>query len=298
MKKNVSVKSGKARTKRLLLTVISAVILIIAAIALFWFWNVQQKEDSPKNKPEKEQEEMNSISNNDSSDASVSDNSLTLVLPDSKDTISANSSSNGSDPSEDRVTYKEGFYYEPLSDALKEKITGQSYKENSEVTFDDLRYVSVLYYNFDGATQYGELICNKDIADDLTEIFYELYTNQYPIESIRLIDEFNADDNLSCEADNTSCFNYRTVPGSSELSKHAYGLAIDINPVYNPYSTTINGKKQIIPSNGESYVDRSKDFEHKIDSQDLCYKLFTEHGFTWGGDWKKEPDYQHFQKAE
>ena len=298
MKKNVLVKSGKAGKKRLFLTVISAVILIIAAIALFWFWNVQQKEDSPKNKPEKKQEEMNSVSDNDSSDASVSDNSLTLVIPDSKESISGNSSSNGSDPSEDRVTYKEGFYHEPLSDALKEKITGQSYKENSEVTYDDLRYVSVLYYNFDGATESGELICNNDIADDLTEIFFELYTNQYPIESIRLIDEFNADDNLSCEADNTSCFNYRTVPGSSELSKHAYGLAIDINPVYNPYSTTINGKKQIIPSNGESYVDRSKDFEHKIDSQDLCYKLFTEHGFTWGGNWKKEPDYQHFQKTE
>ena len=298
MKKELSAKSGTGRKKRLLLTVISAVILIIAAIVLFWFWSVQQKEDSPKNKPEKAQEEMNSVSDNDSSDAAVSDNSLTLVLPDSKNSISDNSSSNGSDPSEDRVTYKEGFYHEPVSDSLKEKITGLSYKENSTITYDDLRYVSVLYYNFDGATECGELICNKDIADDLTEIFFELYTNQYPIESIRLIDEFNADDNLSCEADNTSCFNYRTVPGSSELSKHAYGLAIDINPVYNPYSTTIDGKKQVIPSNGESYVDRSKDFEHKIDSKDLCYNLFTEHGFTWGGNWKKEPDYQHFQKAE
>ena len=103
----------------------------------------------------------------------------------------------------------------------------------------------------------------------------------------------------SCEANNTSCFNYRQVVGSSSLSKHALGLAIDINPLYNPYITyNGDGSANVYPENAADYVDRSKEFPYKIDENDLCYKLFTEHGFTWGGHWNNVKDYQHFQKAK
>lgn len=216
-----------------------------------------------------------------------------------------------------RIEYKQGFYYEPLSDEMKKRITGISYPVTDEdkdtvieainivssadeiqVAYDDLRYVNVLYYNFKGIERAGELICNKAIAQDLVEIFYELYMNNYQIEQIALIDEYGGDDILSMLDNNTSCFNYRVVDGTTSLSKHALGLAIDINPFYNPYVVYKNdGTTYISPQGSEIYADRSKDFAYKIDENDLCYKLFIEHGFTWGGNWNSCKDYQHFQKA-
>lgn len=220
----------------------------------------------------------------------------------------------------DRTTYQPGFYYEPLSEAIKKRITGISYpvaesqaKETAvpalnmiaddvspAISYDDLRYVSVLHYDFNGMEQEGELICNKAIAQDMVEIFYELYQNEYQIEQIRLVDEYSGDDTLSMQDNNTSCFNYRVVDGTDSLSKHAYGLAIDINPFFNPYivfGKGENGGDYISPAGSECYTDRSKNFAYKIDENDLCYRLFKEHGFTWGGDWNSCKDYQHFQKA-
>ena len=203
---------------------------------------------------------------------------------------------------EDRVTYQPDFYYESLSEELKAYITGKSYPDAgtgaaAEVSYDELSYVHVLYVDFNGETEAGELICSRMIAEDLTEIFYELFTAEYQIEKIRLIDTYGGDDVASMADNNTSCFNYRPVAGSEKLSKHALGLAVDINPLYNPYVryTTENGQL-VSPKEGEAYADRSKEFPYKIDSSDLCCRLFLEHGFTWGGNWNSVKDYQHFQK--
>ena len=221
--------------------------------------------------------------------------------------------------SPDRIIYQEGFYYEPLSDEIKSRITGISYPvseseassldilnpntikddQTPAISYDDLCYLSVLHYDFNGNVQTGELICNKGIVEDLAEIFYELYLNEYQIEKIRLVDEYLGDDEASMEDNNTSCFNYRTVPNSNNMSKHALGCAIDINPLYNPYIVTnrAEGTTTISPIGSEAYIDRSASFEHKIDTDDLCYRLFKEHGFEWGGSWKNSKDYQHFQKV-
>lgn len=203
--------------------------------------------------------------------------------------------------SPERVTYEEGFYYEPLTDLVKDRITGISYPESGcTVPYEDLSYVGLLYYDFEGQSQNGELICNKAIAQDMVEIFYELYRNEYQIERVRLIDEYGGDDTASMADNNTSCFNYRVVDGTTNLSKHAYGLAIDVNPFYNPYvvfNKNGDGETYISPPGSEVYADRSQDFAYKIDASDLCYRLFTEHGFTWGGNWNSTKDYQHFQKA-
>ena len=210
--------------------------------------------------------------------------------------------------SPDRVTYvtdagnlAEEFYYEPLSEDLKARITGISYPAedngNLAISYDDLRYVHILHYNFDGMSTEGELICNEYIAEDLLDIFYELHRNEYQLERVRLIDEYGGDDTASMEDNNTSCFNYRVVDNTTSLSKHALGLALDINPFYNPYVTYPNGNIRISPKGSEPYADRSTDFPYKIDENDLCYKLFTEHGFTWGGNWNSLKDYQHFQKT-
>lgn len=190
------------------------------------------------------------------------------------------------------------FYYEPLSDEVIDKISGISYVENENISLDELRYMHILHYNFDNEITEGELICNKAIAQDLLEIFYELFQAEYEIEKVRLIDEYDGDDTASMEDNNTSCFNYRVVDGTSSLSKHAYGLAIDINPFYNPYVVfQSDGSTYISPKGSEGYTDRSLDFPYKIDDSDLCYKLFKEHGFIWGGNWNSCKDYQHFQKV-
>ena len=196
-----------------------------------------------------------------------------------------------------QVLYHPGFFYQTIDDTVKQRIYGLSYKESCTVPYEDLRYLNVLYIDFNGKNQVGEIICNKAIAQDLIEIFYELYQAQYPIDKIKLIDEYQADDDLSCADNNTSCFNYRVVSGSTSLSKHALGLAIDINPFYNPYVTYPNGKIRISPPGSEAYANRDTVFPYKIDKDDLCYQLFTKHGFTWGGNWKTLKDYQHFQKA-
>lgn len=176
------------------------------------------------------------------------------------------------------------------------RIQGKSYKADCTVPLEELRYLTVAYVDGEGHDRKGEIICNVAIADDLLDIFRNLYAARYPIESIRLIDEFDADDVKSMQANNTSCFNFRKIAGSSKLSKHARGLAIDINPLYNPWVKTKGGKTSVSPNEGRPYVDRKKKFPYKIDEDDLCYKEFKAHGFVWGGSWSSIKDYQHFEK--
>lgn len=184
-----------------------------------------------------------------------------------------------------------------ISEEILERINGCSYVENDNISLEELRYLQVLYIGFDGEEHVGELIVNEEIANDVLDIFYELYKEKYPIERMVLVDEYGGDDEKSMQANNTSSFNYRTIEGSDKLSKHSYGMAIDINPFYNPcvrkYS---DGASKSFPEGSDKYADRDNEFLHKIDKDDLCYKLFTEHGFKWGGDWKSLKDYQHFEK--
>lgn len=192
---------------------------------------------------------------------------------------------------------QEYFTQSVITDEIYARINGCSYVENEEIVLEDLRYLQVLYVGFDAEEHVGELIVNKVIADDILEIMRVLYENRYPIERMELVDEYGGDDELSMQANNTSAFNYRPVEGTNKLSRHSYGMAIDINPFYNPcvrkYS---DGSSKSFPEGSDEYVDRSKDFPYKIDKEDLCYQLFTEHGFRWGGTWNNPQDYQHFDK--
>lgn len=187
------------------------------------------------------------------------------------------------------------FYIEPIPDDIFEKMQGKSYKENCTVPREELRYLHILHVGFDNNTHEGELIVNKRIAEDVLDIFKELYKAGYQIEKVRLIDEYNAQDELSMRDNNSSAFNFRYISYSTILSKHAIGLAVDINTLYNPYIKQVDGRLNIEPANAVNYVDRNRQFPHKIDHDDLCYKLFTKYGFEWGGDWEDSKDYQHFE---
>ena len=188
------------------------------------------------------------------------------------------------------------FYVSEIPDDIFEKMQGKSYKADCTVPREDLRYVHVLHMGFDGETKEGELVVNKAIADDVCDIFEKLYEADYPIEKIRLVDEYDADDEASMSDNNSSAVNFRFISHTTKISKHGLGMAVDINTLYNPYVKTVDGKRSVEPANASDYVDRSADFPYKIDHDDLCYRLFKEHGFSWGGDWQHSKDYQHFEK--
>lgn len=184
------------------------------------------------------------------------------------------------------------FYISNLDQDYKKELINRF---NDVDVIDNLVILNVLYYDFNNQIKEGQIVCNEIISNKLINIFKTLFENKYKIEKIKLIDEYDFDDIRSMNDNNTSCFNYRKILNTNKLSKHAYGLAIDINPLFNPYITlNKNNEIQIYPESSEKYIDRTKCFEHKIDEKDLCYKLFIENGFEWGGNWEY-PDYQHFE---
>ena len=189
------------------------------------------------------------------------------------------------------------FSVAPLSDSIFARMQGRSYPKGCTVPRSDLRHVRVLHVDANGKTHKGELVCSKAIAQDLVEIFRQLYQARYPIEKIRLIDDYDADDEQSMSDNNTSSFCYRTVSGSKKLSKHAQGMAVDINTRYNPYVRKgTDGRQLISPDNGRPYANRQNSYPYKIVKGDLLYRLFVQHGFRWGGNWRTMKDYQHFEK--
>lgn len=195
------------------------------------------------------------------------------------------------------------FTSSPIEEVVKSRIYGNSYTENDQITLDNLRYLKLLHYNFDHEIQVGECIVNEEIAQDCIEIFTELFNAEYEIYSMYLIDNFwtgegSSSDTASMNANNSSAFCYRVIANTTKLSNHALGYAIDINPLQNPYITYKDGMPVYYHDNAEDYADRNIAKDHMITHEDLCYQLFTEHGFTWGGDWKSSKDYQHFEKTK
>ena len=189
------------------------------------------------------------------------------------------------------------FTSQRLPDSILVRMRGKSLPDGARISVSDLRYLQLAYIDFDGRERVGEMVCHKSIAEDVLYIFRQLHEARYPIASVQLIDDFGADDESSMRANNTSCFCYRAVAGSSKLSKHAQGLAIDLNPLQNPcVRVGSDGELMLQPATAYPYMERSRDFPHKIDRLDLAYKLFTSRGFRWGGAWRSVKDYQHFEK--
>ena len=189
-----------------------------------------------------------------------------------------------------------GFSIHEIPDSIWQKMQGKTWQPNDVIGRSDLRYLRLMHWDYDGKTHHGEMVCNRLIAKKLISIFMELYRQHYPIQRIRLADDYDADDEQQMRDNNSSCFCYRTVSGRQHLSFHARGLAVDINTLYNPYVRTgKNGERVVEPSTAVPYCDRQKTFRYKITKGDLCYRLFIKNGFIWGGSWQTVKDYQHFE---
>ncbi|WP_300278863.1 cell wall-binding repeat-containing protein [Peptacetobacter sp.] len=187
-------------------------------------------------------------------------------------------------------------YFKPIviDEKTKMKMDGFSMPKNHKgITYDDLRKINIIYYGFDDSYHNdGVLIVNKSVAKDISDIFNDLYKAKYPIEKINMIDEYSANDELSMSDNNTSSFCYRLVNNTKVISKHSKGLAIDINPLYNPQVKN----NTVYPANGKPYIDRNKNVKGMIKKGDACYNAFILRGWKWGGNWKNVKDYQHFEK--
>ncbi len=198
-----------------------------------------------------------------------------------------------------------GKYFQSyeISDTVFARIYGddKSFKTYCTVPREDLRYLKLLHRGFDGEIHVGELMVHHLLAEEICEIFRILFENDYQINKMFLVDEYQADDLASIADNNTSAFNFRVVTGGTTLSLHGMGCAIDINPINNPYITyDAYGNPHWEDPDADLYLDRNAPdaYErHMINHQDLCYQLFTERGYTWGGDWANPADYQHFEKA-
>ena len=151
-----------------------------------------------------------------------------------------------------------------------------------------LTLVTVRYYAFDGKLHQGQLVADRRVANDLASIFTEIATQKFPIARVIPVSHYHNSDDLSMADNNTSCFNYRFVPGTHHWSLHALGKAIDINPLFNPFIDRGSSKPL-----GASY---NPNIPGTITSSCALYKAFHKRGWFWGGKWQRMKDYQHFQK--
>jgi hypothetical protein len=167
-----------------------------------------------------------------------------------------------------------------------------SWRAGCPVGPSQLRRIRLRYVGFDGRPHMGEIIVNQSVVTKVTQIFGRLYGAHFPIRTIRPIDVFHGSDSRSTAADNTSSFNcrYAVAPGPKSWSMHAYGEAVDVNTVENPYIQ--NGR--VTPANAKAYADRANVRPGMAVEGGVLVRAFAAAGWSWGGRWSPSPDYQHF----
>ena len=178
--------------------------------------------------------------------------------------------------------------------AADPKRLTHSWRRGCPVAVEDLRLVTLTYWDFGGRVKTGELVVHGDQAHDVVQVMGTLFDVRFPIERMELVDEYGGDDDRSMEANNTSAFNCRFVEGSRRWSEHAYGRAIDINPVQNPL---VEGSGRISPPGGAAYTDRSHRRPGMVFGDDRVVGAFLAIGWEWGGNWSSSKDFQHFSET-
>jgi hypothetical protein len=170
-----------------------------------------------------------------------------------------------------------------------------SWRPGCPVAPAQLRRVRLSYWGFDRRAHTGAAIVNVSAAGSVVRVFRRLYDARFPIRRLRPIDAYGGIDERSLAADNTAAFNCRYVigPGPKRWSVHAYGLAIDVNPVENPYIES----GRVHPRAGRAYVNRSRIRPGMAYRGGILFKAFAAVGWEWGGRWTSAPDYQHFSRT-
>jgi hypothetical protein len=198
----------------------------------------------------------------------------------------------GTEASAKRVRVSVG----PIPDQVWRDMQGKSWHAELPCPArSELALLRVPYLDFDGNTQVGSMIVAKRVATKVAAVFEEIYdSRKFRIYRMSLIDEFGGDDDRSMATNNTSAFNCR-VTDRGAMSRHALGLAVDINPVQNPYREG----DITAPEAGRPYDQpskRNRDVVGIIVDGDVVTRAFARQGWRWGGRWKRSADYQHFSE--
>jgi hypothetical protein len=165
-----------------------------------------------------------------------------------------------------------------------------SWRAGCPVGPEKLRRVEVAHWDFGGRRRIGSIVVRDRSARGVVSVFRRLYAARFPIRRLRPVDAYKGSDDASMAADNTSGFNCRFVEGTRRWSQHAYGTAIDLNPVENPFVTG----RGVSPPAGRRFLDRSNRRAGMVVSRDVVVRSFAAIGWRWGGYWTSSKDYQHF----
>lgn len=147
------------------------------------------------------------------------------------------------------------------------------------------------HWDFEGRQALGELVVHRDAADDLVWVFSRLFAAGFPIARMERVERYGGDDRRSMAANNASAFNFRRVEGSDRLSQHAFGLAVDLNPIQNPWVRD----DAVLPAAGADFLDRGRGAPGMIERGGPVVRAFEAIGWEWGGEWARYRDYHHFQ---
>ena len=172
-------------------------------------------------------------------------------------------------------------------------MRGVSWHKGCPVPLRDLRLLRVPYWDFDGELRHGRLVVNERQDGKVLRAFHRIYDAKFRIRRMRLIEAYGGSDDRSMDANNTSGFNCRTVAGTNRWSEHAYGRAVDINPVQNPF---VRGGT-VEPEAGRRYLDRSNVRRGMIVRPSPVIRAFTAVEWSWGGDWQSSKDYMHVSRT-
>ena len=181
-----------------------------------------------------------------------------------------------------------------LPPGLRAIMTGLSWRRGCPVALDDLRLVRATHVGFDGRARLGRLVVHRDVADEVLEVLRRLYAARFPIRRMVPVDAYGASDFRSIEADNTSAFNCRYVDGTTRWSEHAYGRAIDVNPIENPYVTSAGTTSHRA---SRPYLARRPARPGMALEGGVLVRAFDAVGWSWGGRWSGARDYQHFSAS-
>ncbi len=172
---------------------------------------------------------------------------------------------------------------------------GRSWRPGCPVGPSELRSVRVSYVGFDGRAHTGSLVVNRRVTADIAIVFRRLYAARFPIRRMTPIAAYGGSDTRSMAADNTSAFNcrYAVAPGAKRWSVHAYGEAIDVNTIENPY---LEGGR-VLPPAGRAYTNRTRIRRGMAVGGGTLVRAFASVGWLWGGRWSASPDWQHFSRT-
>jgi hypothetical protein len=172
---------------------------------------------------------------------------------------------------------------------------GASWHPGCPVGPAQLRTLHVSFVGFDGRTHTGAIVVNREVTGAVTTVFRRLYAARFPIRRLEPTSKYGGSDRRSMAADNTSGFNcrYASAPGPKRWSAHAYGEAIDVNTIENPY---VQGS-YVSPAAGRAYLDRTKYRRGMAVAGGVLIRAFASVGWLWGGRWAGTPDYQHFSRT-